>query len=132
MIPIVDLWLPILVAAGVVTAAAALLWSVVPRPATVRHTPPPLARDLLLMLVYALVIGVFVAYMTGRTLAPGAEYKEVFRIAATTGVLAYAGGQFLGAIRGAQTWEAAGRNFLYGVAFGLLTGGPFAWLWPGS
>jgi hypothetical protein len=62
----------------------------------------------------------------------GAEYKEVFRFAATTGVLAYAAGQFLAAIRGTQSWGAAVRLFMVGVVFGLLTGGPFAAFWPGG
>jgi hypothetical protein len=134
MVTIVQLWLPILVAAGVVVVAAALIWSLVAgsRARAVGRAATPLVRDLALLAVYALVINVFVAYVTGRAVPAGAEYKEVFRFAATTAVLAYAGGQFLGAIRGTQSWESAGRLFFFGIIFGLLTGGPFAAFWPGG
>lgn len=134
MVTIPQLWLPILVAAGVVVVAAALAWTLLrgSRTRVVGRTTSPLVRDLALLAVYALVINVFVAYVTGRAVPAGAEYKEVFRFAATTGVLAYAGGQFLGAIRGTQSWEASGQHFFFGIVFGLLTGGPFAAFWPGS
>jgi hypothetical protein len=133
MVTIPQLWLPILVAAAIVAVVAAVAWSVLPRRLPARAgTPPSLVRDLALLAVYAIVVNVFVAYITGRAVPPAAEYKEVFRFAATSAVLAYAGGQFLGAIRGTQSWEAAGWNFLYGIVFGLLTGGPFAAFWPGQ
>jgi hypothetical protein len=132
MVTIPQLLLPILLAALVVTVAAALLWTVLPRPQPPRSVARAntLVRDLGLLLVYALVINIFVAYVAGRAVPAGAEYKEVFRFAATAAVLAYAGGQFLAAIRATQTWAAAGWNFVYGVIFGMLTGGPFGWMWP--
>jgi opacity protein-like surface antigen len=132
MVTIPQLWLPILVAAGVVTLAGGIAWAVLPRPLPARGSASPLLRDLALLAVYAIVINVFVGYVTGRAVPAGADYKEVFRFAATAGVLSYAAGQFLGAIRGTQTWEAAGWNFAYGIIFGLLTGGPFAAFWPDS
>jgi hypothetical protein len=131
MVTIPQLWLSILVGAGIVVVVAAGAWAFLPRPVPPRgRAAPPLVRDLALLAVYAIVINIFVAYVTGRAVPAGAEYKEVFRFAATTAVLAYAGGQFLGAIRGTQSWESAAWNFGYGIVFGLLSGGPFAAFWP--
>jgi hypothetical protein len=135
MVPILELWLPIVVAAVVVTLAAAILWRVTPAvapPGRAAAPPPALGTSLGLQFLYALVIGVLVAYLVGRTVDPAEDYKAVFRVAATAGILAYSFGALYGAIQGARPWPAAWRDFLHGVAFGLLTGGPFGWLWPGS
>jgi hypothetical protein len=130
MVTIPELWLPILLSAVVVTAAAAVFWALLPGPEPVRGFGTPMVRSLGMMLCYALAVGIFVAYLTGRTVDPGAAYKEVYRVAATSGFLAYAGGQFLGAVRATRSWVVAGWDFAHGAVFGLLTGGPFGWLWP--
>ena len=41
-----------------------------------------------------IVVSVFVAYLAGRTLGPGAGYLRVFRVAGTTATLAYSAGLF--------------------------------------
>jgi hypothetical protein len=135
MISILQLWLPIVVAAVVVTVAAAILWRLMPGDAVPRGAatpPPPLAYSLGLQFLYALVISVLVAYLAGRTVDPTEDYKAVFRVAATAGILAYSFGALYSAIWGLRPWSAAWRDFLHGVVYGLLTGGPFGWLWPGS
>lgn len=55
------------------------------RPGKVQMTP-----YLVQWFIYTLVISYIVAYVTGRTLAPGAPYLAVFRVAGTAAVLAYA------------------------------------------
>jgi len=130
MVTIPQLWLSILVSAAVAVVAAGIAWSVLPRPGRA-PAAAPLGRDLALMAAYALVVSIFVAYVAGRAVPPGAEYKEVFRFAATVGVLSYAGGHVLSAIRGGLSWEAAVRNTAIGAVLGLLAGGPFAAFWPG-
>ena len=51
--------------------------------------PPTMGKHLLLWFLFLLLVGVFVAYLTGRTLGPGAEYLAVFRIAGTVAFAAY-------------------------------------------
>jgi hypothetical protein len=46
--------------------------------------PPVMAKFLGLWFVYCLIIGFFVAYLTAHTVAPGATYRAVFRVAGTT------------------------------------------------
>jgi hypothetical protein len=41
--------------------------------------PPAMGKNLAQWFVYCLVVGVFVAYLTGRTVGPDASYLEVFR-----------------------------------------------------
>jgi hypothetical protein len=135
MIPLVDLWLPILVSAAVVTLAAAVLARVMPAREVAGGRGAPgqaFAASLGAFFVYALVISVLVGYLASRTVDPAMHYKGVFRIAATAGILAYAFGGLYGGVWGARPWPAAWRDFGHGVLYGLLTAGPFAWLWPDS
>ena len=61
---------------------------------------------LALWFVNCLLIGVFVAYLAGRTLAPGTDYLQVFRVAGTTAFMAYGVGQFVNSIWKGQSWSA--------------------------
>src|ERR1700740_944548 len=55
--------------------------------------PPAMGKFLGLWFVYCLVVGIFVAYLTGRTRMPGTNYLEVFRVAGTTAFMAYGIGE---------------------------------------
>lgn len=81
-------------------------------------------------LAYVVVIGVMVAYVTGRTLAPGAHYLQVFRVAGTVAALAYAGAHPPAAIWWGKPWSNVVKELLDGIVYGLLTAGAFGWLWP--
>jgi hypothetical protein len=81
-------------------------------------------------ITYIVVIGVLVAYVTGRTLAPGTPYLQVFRVAGTVATLAYAGAHAPDAVWWGKPWSIALKEILDGLAYGLLTAGAFAWLWP--
>ena len=80
---------------------------------------------------YAVVVGIFVAYISGRALGPAADYGEAFRFAGGTAFIAYALGTWQESIWFAQKWSIAFKNTLDGLIYGLLTGAVFAWLWPG-
>lgn len=134
MVTLPQLWLPILLSAVLVVIAAAVMWLVMPHHRSagteLRAARPVPVNSLALHLVYALIVSIMVAYVTGRSVEPGADYKAVFRMAASTGILAYAFGVFAGAIWGTRTWEGAWKEAFDGVVYGLVTGGPFGWLWP--
>src|SRR5258708_18861888 len=55
---------------------------------TVFHSGPPAMPMIMTMwFVHCLIIGFFVAYLTGHTVAPGARYLAVFPVAGTAAVL---------------------------------------------
>jgi hypothetical protein len=91
---------------------------------------PTIGKNLVQWFVYCLVIGVFVAYLTGRTLIPGAHYLAVFRVAGTTAFLGYALALVQDSIWKGQTWGVTFKHVFDGLIYGLLTAGTFGWLWP--
>jgi hypothetical protein len=80
--------------------------------------------------VYCLIIGFFVAYLTGRTVAPGADYLAVFRVAGTAAFLAYGLGHLSNGIWKGQPWGVTIKELIDGLIYGLLTAGTLGWLWP--
>ena len=77
-----------------------------------------------------LVMGLFVAYLCGRTLSAGAPYLTVFRVAGTVAFMGYAGGQVSDSIWKGQRWSTTAKHVFDSLIYGLLTGGTFGWLWP--
>ena len=92
--------------------------------------PPAMPKFLAMWFGYCLIIGFFVAYLTGRTLAPGVHYLQVFRVAGTAAFLAYGLGQLSSGIWKGQTWGMTIKEVIDGLVYGLLTAGTFGWLWP--
>ncbi len=93
-------------------------------------TPPVMGKHLAQWFVFCLAVGVFVAYVAGRTLAPGTAYLTVFRVAGTVAFLGYAGAQAVDSIWRGQSWRLTVKNCFDGLVYGLLTAGVFGWLWP--
>lgn len=89
-----------------------------------------MGKSMALWFVYTLVIGVLVAYLTGRTLPPGAPYLQVFRVAGTAAFLAYAGGHIPSSIWWGRPWSVSWKEVFDGLLCGLVTAGAFGWLWP--
>lgn len=92
--------------------------------------PPAMPKFLGLWFAYCLIIGFFVAYLAGRTVAPGANYLVVFRVAGTAAFLAYGLGQLSNGIWKGQPWSMTIKEVIDGLLYGLLTAGTFGWLWP--
>jgi hypothetical protein len=92
--------------------------------------PPAMPKFLGQWFAYCLIVGFFVAYLTGRTVAPGAHYLAVFRVAGTAAFLAYGIGQLSNGIWKGQPWSMTIKEVLDGLLYGLLTAGTFGWLWP--
>lgn len=89
-----------------------------------------MGSSLALWFVYLLVIGVFVAYLTGRTVAPGESYLHVFRVAGASSFLAHAGAHPMMSIWYKRQWDTTVRFIVDGLVYAGLTGGVFGWLWP--
>ena len=92
--------------------------------------PPAMGKCLLQWFVYSVAISFMVAYVTGRTVAPGTEYLRVFRVAATVAFLAYAGAEPIASIWKGRKWSTTLKNVFDGLIYAWLTGGVFGWLWP--
>ena len=92
--------------------------------------PPAMSKFLAMWFGYCLIVGLFVAYLTGRTVPPGVPYPVVFRVAGTAAFLAYGLGNLSNGIWKGQTWSATIKEVIDGLVYGLLTGGTFGWLWP--
>ena len=92
--------------------------------------PPAMPKFLIQWFVYCLIIGFFVAYLTAHTVAPGAHYLAVFRVAGTAAFLAYGLAHLSDGIWKGQMWGATIKEVIDGLVYGLLTAGTFGWLWP--
>jgi hypothetical protein len=92
--------------------------------------PPALPRFLIQWLVFCLLIGFFVAYLTAHTVPPGANYLVVFRVVGTAAFLAYGLGNLSNGIWKGQPWSVTVKEVIDGLIYGLLTAGTFGWLWP--
>lgn len=80
--------------------------------------------------VYCLVVSFFLAYLAGRTLAPGIDYLIVFRFVGTAAFLAYGLGNVVNSIWMGVPWSNTVRAVFDGLIYALVTGGCFGWLWP--
>ncbi len=94
------------------------------------HRSLAMGKQLVQWTIYCLAISFLVAYVASATVAPGADYLKVFRVAGTVAVLAYAGAAPMRSIWFGQPWSASTKDVLDGVIYGLLTAGVFGWLWP--
>ncbi len=91
---------------------------------------PAMGKYLGLWFLNCVVVGIFVAYLTGRTRLPGTQYLEVFRMAGATAFMAYGVGQLQDSIWKGQVWSVTLKHVFDGLIFALLTAGTFGWLWP--
>jgi len=92
--------------------------------------PPRMGGQLVQWFVYTVVVGILVAYVTGRALAEGVEYLQVFRIAGTAAFLTYAGAEPVMSIWHKRNWSTSIKFIIDGLIYALLTAGIFGWLWP--
>jgi hypothetical protein len=92
--------------------------------------PPVMPKFLGMWFAYCLLIGYFVAYLAGRTVAPGAHYLAVFRVVGTAAFLAYGLGNLSNGIWKGQPWGMITKEVIDGLIYGSLTAGTFGWLWP--
>jgi hypothetical protein len=80
--------------------------------------------------VYAIVVAVFVAYVTGRARGAGTPYLEIFRFAGTVGFLPFGFRGVTDSIWYGKPWLVTFKELIDGLIYGLLMGGVFGWLWP--
>ena len=89
-----------------------------------------MARSLVLWFIYLLVVTIAAAYVSGRALAPGAEYLEVFRFVCTTAFLGYSFALLQMSIWYRRGWNITIKSMVDGLIYASLTAGIMGWLWP--
>ena len=92
--------------------------------------PPPMPKLLAQWFVYCLLIGFFVAYLTGHALPPGAGHRAVFHRVAAAAFLGYGVGHLSNGIWAGQPWSVTIKHVIDGLVYALLTAFTFGWLWP--
>jgi hypothetical protein len=93
---------------------------------------PSMGRSLGQWFLFCIVVGIFVAYISGQALAPGAAGMRVFRLAGSTAILGYAFSSVTDSIWKGIAWKTTARFVFDGLLYGLTTGAVFAWLWPAA
>ena len=87
-------------------------------------------RSLVQWFVFLLVVGVFVAYITGRSLPIGTPYLRVFKIAGAAAFCSYVLALAEISIWYRRSWKLTAKAVLDGLIYASLTAGVFGWLWP--
>ena len=97
-------------------------------------TPPgfglKMGPPMVLSVLFYIVVGIVVAYVTGRTMEPGDSYLAVFRVAGTTAWLAYGFATVPESIWFGRPWSSTIKTLIEALAYGLLTAGAFGAFWP--
>ncbi len=92
--------------------------------------PAPMSRSLLLWFLYAVVVGVFAAYVTGRALPHAADYLRVFQFAGVTAFVGYSVALWQMSIWYHRAWSTTIKATVDGLIYALVTAAVFGWLWP--
>lgn len=88
------------------------------------------AKPLAMWFVYAVVVGIFAAYIAGRALPAGAPFRSVLRFAGTTAFVGYSLALWQFSIWYHRSWTTTIKATVDGLIYALLTGAALAWLWP--
>lgn len=94
--------------------------------------PFAMGKQLVQWFIYCIVIGIFAAYLASRTLPPGTEYLEVFRVVGTVAFAGYGLALLQDAIWYSRNWSAVLKSVFDALVYALLTAGTFGWRWPGA
>ena len=89
-----------------------------------------MGKRLVQWFLFTVVVSIFAAYVASRTLAPGAEYIRVFRIAGTVAFAGYSLGLWQNSIWYSKKWSTTVMSTFDGLLYALLTAGMLGWRWP--
>lgn len=100
-------------------------------------SPKKMCRNMVTIFAVYIVVSVFVAYLATLAggvggLPRGSDFLKVFQFTGTAAVCAYCFGGLPQDICFNKPTRTVLANLVDGVAYGLITGAIFAWLWPHS
>lgn len=99
---------------------------------TLHKGPANFGRNLATVMVFYLFVSLLVGYIARLALPDGAGFGDVFQIAGTVAMMAYALGSIPNGIFFGRTLRAQAMDVIDGVAYGVITGCIFALMWPGA
>ena len=94
--------------------------------------PPAMGKNMVQWFLYCLVISIFAAYLSCRTLAPGAAFLQVFRVVGVAALLGYGAAHAQESIWNGRNWIVTFKHLFDSLIYALLSAAIFAWLWPKS
>ena len=94
---------------------------------TLWAAPPSMGVNMLCTLAFFVIANFVIAYLAGMVLPPATGFEKVFRFVGTAGILTYGTANILNGIWFGRKMVA---DIIDGIAYGLITGAIFAWLWP--
>ncbi len=89
-----------------------------------------MGKQLTMWFLYAVVVGIFAAYVAGRALPPVPSSRAVFRFVGVTAFIGYTLALWQMSIWYRRAWLTTVKATVDGLIYALLTAGAFAWLWP--
>ena len=92
--------------------------------------PPAMGKNMVQWFLYCVVISIFAAFLSGRTLAPGTAFLQVFRVVGTAALLGYGAAHAQESIWSGRSWVVTFKHLFDSVIYALLTAATFGWLWP--
>lgn len=92
--------------------------------------PPAMGKNMIQWFLYCAVISIFAAYLSGRLVAPGADFLHVFRVVGTVAWLGYGAAHAQESIWNGRSWVVTFKHLFDALIYALLTAGVFGWLWP--
>lgn len=98
--------------------------------AVVPRGPIRMGRNLGLSLLVNVAVSALAGHLALDALGPGASYHAVFHAVAVAGFLAYAVGVAYESIWFWRPWRSVAMSAAEALAYALLMGGTFGWLWP--
>jgi hypothetical protein len=87
-------------------------------------------RNLAQWFLFLIVVGIFVALVSCRTLPIGTPYPRVFKVAGTIAFIGYSLALCELSIWYRRAWSLTLKAALDGLIYAALTAGTFGWLWP--
>jgi hypothetical protein len=88
-----------------------------------------MGRNMFCTWLFFTVANFVIGYLATMALTTGASFAEVFRFVGTAGILTYGTANILNGIWFSRRMVG---DILDGIAYGLITGAIFAWLWPAA
>ena len=89
-----------------------------------------MGKQFVLWFLFSVIVGVVCAYVAGRTLAPGTDYLQVFRVTGTVAWVAYGFAYVQEGIWFGRPWSFVFKQLFDALLYALVTAGAFGWLWP--
>jgi len=92
--------------------------------------PIAMGKSLFQWFIYCIIISIFAAYLTGRTVGPGTDFLAVFRVVGTAAFLGYGPAHAQDSIWAGRSWIVTLKHIFDSLIYAVLTAAVFAWLWP--